>query len=301
MPTVRDRLPQVPATALDEVNRNLDLLDQQIAEANERLERTQGEGGPDLAQNAIVGPLRDKRVAVLDRIAVAISRTGERPVGLTPLATCALDRRPIGGEQSNDAGSGNGDRRLPEPQGPDLELPNNTGRIVQPSQVLIEYRGNPTTKVTAMPRFLRALTGDAKPTSRGPANARATWSCSGFADRLSDRYPICPTGSQVMRVHDFPGCWDAANIDSENHRSHLAFADPTTGACPPGFTAIPQLRISISYDIPRTVQLKGQYALDSFPEENHNPFSDHNDFINVNTERQMKTIVSCVNTGRRCS
>jgi hypothetical protein len=152
-----------------------------------------------------------------------------------------------------------------------------------------------------MPRFLRALTGDAKPTSRGPANARATWTCSGFADRLSDKYPICPGGSKVMRVQDFPGCWNGKDIDSDNHRAHLSFADARTGACPQGFTAIPQLRISISYDIPRAVQDKGQFALDSFPEENHNPFSDHNDFVNVNSNRQMKKIAACINSGKRCN
>ena len=102
-----------------------------------------------------------------------------------------------------------------------------------------------------------------------------------------------------MRVHDFPGCWNGKDIDSANHRSHLAFADPN-GTCPQGFTAIPQLRISLSYTIPQHVQRNGQYALDSFPEENHNPFSDHNDFINVNSGRQMKKIVACLNTGRRC-
>ncbi|MEU8613358.1 DUF1996 domain-containing protein, partial [Actinoplanes sp. NPDC048791] len=192
------------------------------------------------------------------------------------------------------------DKELPAPSGPNLELPGNTGAIVRPAAVLIEYRGNATAKVTPMPRFLRALTGDAKPTSRGPANARSTWTCSGFADRLSDKYPICPAGSKVMRVQDFPGCWNGKDIDSDNHRAHLAFADKQTGACPQGFQAIPQLRISISYDIPRAVQEKGQYALDSFPEENHNPFSDHNDYVNVNTDRQMSKIAACVNSGRRC-
>ncbi|MFI2665019.1 DUF1996 domain-containing protein [Micromonospora carbonacea] len=319
-PSVRDKLPGVPASALDEVNRNLDLLDQQIAEANERLVTTKGQGGPNFALNAIVGPLQSKRVATLDRIAIAIGRTAPRPQGLEALAACTLDERPVGGQpggngdgegdgngNGNNGGNngngnnGGGDKPLPEPQGPNLELPNNTGRIVQPSKVLIEYRGNPGAKVTPMPRFLRALTGDAKPTSRGPANARATWTCSGFADRLSDRYPICPDGSQVMRVQDFPGCWDGRNTDSENHRAHLAFADPATGACPQGFGAIPQLRISIAYDIPRAVQLRGQYALDSFPEENHNPFSDHNDFVNVNSDKQMRRIAACLNEGRRCS
>ncbi|WP_229715367.1 DUF1996 domain-containing protein [Mangrovihabitans endophyticus] len=189
---------------------------------------------------------------------------------------------------------------LPEPQGPNLELPNNTGDILRPASVLIEYLGNPVGKVIPMPKFLRELTGEAKPTSRGPANARATWTCSGFADRLLDKYPICPTGSQVQRVQDFPGCWDGTNIDSANHRDHVAFADTTTGACPQGFATIPQLRITLSYDIPQEVQAGGQYALDSFPEEDHNPASDHNDFINVNSAQTMHRIATCLNEGEDC-
>jgi hypothetical protein len=303
-PNVRDRLPGVPTAAVDEVNRNLALLDKQIAEANERLVGAAGQGGPNFVDNAIMGPLAAKRVATLDRIEIAVGRHTTRPTGLTALATCAL-----GGRAPADPGAGDGGQNdggpeepapLPEPSGPNLELPNNTGGIVRPTEVRIEYRGNPTSRVTPMPRFMRALTGDAKPTSRGPANARPSWSCAGFADRRSDRYPICPEGSQVLRVHDFPGCWDGENIDSDNHRSHLSFADATTGACPENFVAIPQLRITIAYDIPRDVQLNGQFALDSFPEEDHNPFSDHNDFINVNSERQMKKIARCVNTGRGC-
>ncbi|MCU7728327.1 DUF1996 domain-containing protein [Actinoplanes sp. KI2] len=302
-PTVRDKLPGVPTQAVAEVNRNLDELDRQISEADERLVTTRGQGGPDFIDNAILGPLRAKRIAVLDRIATSIGRQGTRPQGLDALAECSLTQPPTGQTGSTPASPSNAPTSaaaLPDPQGPNLELPNNTGGIVRPAAVLIEYRGNPTSKVTPMPKFLRELTGDAKPTSRGPANARATWTCSGFADRLSDKYPICPPGSLVQRIQDFPGCWDGTNLDSANHRSHVAFADKTTGACPAGFVAIPQLRITISYRIPHDVQTKGQYALDSFPEENHNPFSDHNDFINVNSERTMQHIAACLNNGKAC-
>jgi hypothetical protein len=299
-PTVRDRLPGVPDRAVAEVDRNLDELDRQIAEANERLLNTRGQGGAAFVDNAILGPLKAKRTAVLDRIAIAISRQASRPQGLERLATCVL-RQPIAGQNGGSTPApGSSPTALPDPQGPNLELPGNTGGIVRPVQVLIEYRGNAAGKVVPMPKFLRALTGDAKPTSRGPANARAVWTCSGFTDRLTDKYPVCPAGSRVQRVHDFPGCWDGTNIDSDNHRKHVAFADKATGACPQGFTAIPQLRITISYDIPRDVQLKGQYALDSFPEENHNPFSDHNDFVNVNSAQTMQRIATCINKGKTC-
>jgi hypothetical protein len=297
-PSVRDRLPGVPDAAIAAVNRGLALLDQQISEANERLVTTRGQGGA----NAILGALKARRTATLDRIAGAIGHRAVRPGDLTALATCTLDNAaPAPSSPAPSSPAPSSPAALPDPEGPNLELPNNTGGIVRPAAVLIEYRGNATTKVAPMPKFLRELTGDAKPTSRGPANARATWTCSGFADRLSTKYPICPAGRQVMRVQDFPGCWDGKNIDSANHRSQVAFADPASGACPAGFVAIPQLRISISYDIPPDVQAKGQYALDSFPEENHNPFSDHNDFINVNSDRQMRAIAACINAGGRCS
>ena len=290
-PPVRDRLPGVPRSALAEIDRALAELDRQIAEADQNL--ATGNGDPAFAANAVLGPLRAKRAAVLDRIATAIGRAAARPTGLDALAACTLDPAPSASPTPSTG-------PLPGPQGKNLELPGNTGGIVRPASVLIEYRGNPAGRVVPMPKFLRELTGDAKPTSRGPANARATWTCSGFTDRLSDKYPICPQGSQVQRVQDFPGCWDGKNVDSANHRSHVAFADKTTGACPAGFVAIPQLRITISYDIPHDVQVKGQYALDSFPEENHNPFSDHNDFVNVNSDRTMQRIAACLNKGRTC-
>ncbi|MGZ3146485.1 DUF1996 domain-containing protein [Lentzea chajnantorensis] len=312
-PSVRGALPGVPDQAIEEVDRNLALLDKQIAEANQRIVTTKGQGGPNFVDNAILGPLKDKRVATLDRIAIAIGRNGERPQGLDRLARCGLNGGDQGGNNggnNNGGNNGNGNNNggattttappLAAPTGRNLELVGNVGKIVRPAQVKIEYRGNATSKVTGMPKFLKMVTGDAKPTSRGPANARATWTCSGFEDRLSDKYVVCPQGSKVMRVHDFAGCWDGQNADSANHRDHVRFADKQTGACPQGFKAIPQLRISISYDISRDVQQKGQYQLDAFPEENHNPFSDHNDFANVNSEQTMNKIVKCVNDGRKC-
>jgi hypothetical protein len=318
-PSVREALPGVPDQALDEVDNNLDQLDKQIAEGNQRLVKTKGQGGPNFIDNAILGPLKDKRVATLDRIAIAIGRNAEKPQGLDRLAKCGLNDGNEGGNENNgnennNGGNNNGGNNggattttapppppLAAPTGKNLELVGNNGKIVRPAEVKIEYRGNAASKVTGMPKFLKMVVGDAKPTSRGPANARATWTCSGFEDRLSDKYVICPNGSKVMRVHDFAGCWDGKNADSANHRDHVRFADKQTGACPQGFKAIPQLRISISYDISRDIQQKGQYQLDAFPEENHNPFSDHNDFANVNSDQTMAKIVKCVNDGRRCS
>jgi TolA-binding protein len=81
---------EVPAGAQDEVTRNLGELDKQIAEANKRLVDTVGQGGANFAENAIVGPLEDKRTAVLNRIETAIGRLAAKPEGLEQFARCEL-------------------------------------------------------------------------------------------------------------------------------------------------------------------------------------------------------------------
>ncbi|MFJ9860378.1 hypothetical protein ACWEV9_18645 [Streptomyces albogriseolus] len=107
-PDVASQLPAVPASAQAEVTRNLALLDQQIAEANKRLVDTVGQGGPNFVQNAILGPLEDKRIATVNRIATAIGRTAERPAGLDSLAACSLDAQgdPAAPGQEETGGAG---------------------------------------------------------------------------------------------------------------------------------------------------------------------------------------------------
>ncbi|MEV5458993.1 hypothetical protein AB0L17_11940 [Streptomyces cellulosae] len=91
-PDVASQLPAVPASAQAEVTRNLEQLDQQIAEANKRLVDTVGQGGPNFVRNAILGPLEDKRIATVNRIATAVGRTADRPAGLDSLAACTLTK-----------------------------------------------------------------------------------------------------------------------------------------------------------------------------------------------------------------
>ncbi|MDX3187068.1 hypothetical protein PV458_01510 [Streptomyces sp. MN03-5084-2B] len=89
-PDVASKLPAIPAQAQAEVTRNLDLLNTQINEANNRLRTSVGQGGPNFVQNAILGPLADKRKSTIDRIAISIGRRAEKPQGLDSLATCSV-------------------------------------------------------------------------------------------------------------------------------------------------------------------------------------------------------------------
>ncbi|GIJ55972.1 hypothetical protein [Virgisporangium aurantiacum] len=134
-PTVADKLPAIPAAAAAEVQQNLDLLDKQIAEANNRLATSVGQGGPAFVQNAILGPLADKRRATIDRIAIAIGRHAARPTGLDSLATCTLGAG--GGVQQPPANGGaqppaNGGNQPPATQ-PATQPPAAAGTISCPT------------------------------------------------------------------------------------------------------------------------------------------------------------------------
>ncbi|WP_344922333.1 DUF1996 domain-containing protein [Streptosporangium oxazolinicum] len=171
----------------------------------------------------------------------------------------------------------------------------NVGTIMRARQVSLQFRGNAVSKVSPMPRFIRILTGDAKAATNGGANALAKWTCTGFTNRITTKYPLCPRGSQLVRILDFPSCWDGRNNDSANHRTHVLFPD-ANGACPSGTKVIPQLRMTLTYATPRTAS----FALDSFPEQRHNPVTDHGDFANVMPDRLMRLVVDCINRNRRC-
>jgi hypothetical protein len=174
----------------------------------------------------------------------------------------------------------------------------NMGTILTPTSVTLQFRGNARAKVTAMPRFLRVITGDAKAVTNGPndPNARAHWTCSGTQGKASStQYPLCPAGQLVQRINDFPGCWNGTDLDSPTHRTHTSFADPTTGACPAGTKAIPQLRITLSYRVPDGAS----YALDTFPEQLRKAVTDHSDFENVMPDRLMRVVVAAINRGVR--
>lgn len=177
--------------------------------------------------------------------------------------------------------------------GPD---PGNIGRLVEPSAVSIKFTSGGASKVTALPQFLRSIMGDAKEVTNGPANAKATWTCTGFENRITNKYPVCPQGSSVERIMDFPSCWDGKNTDSANHRTHIVFPK-ANGQCPNGTKAVPALEYTLTYN---TVPNGSVFAVDGFDGQLHSPATDHADWENVMTAQQMNGVVGCINNGQQC-
>ena len=171
----------------------------------------------------------------------------------------------------------------------------NTGEVLPPTSVGVIFSGSPVGKVVPMPRFLRLITGNPSAATSGGLDANAKWSCGGFTDRVTMKYPRCPEGREVVRTFDFPSCWDGRNTDSASHRDHTSFP-ASNGACPPRTFPIPHLELVASYDVPNG----RPFAVDSFPEEHRDPMTDHAMFVNAFPDDLMAEVAECVNDGRTC-
>ncbi|MEV6282807.1 DUF1996 domain-containing protein [Kribbella sp. NPDC051770] len=173
----------------------------------------------------------------------------------------------------------------------------NEGRVLPPASVSIEFRGSPVSDVVPMPEFLRTATGNAHGFSQGGKHTdHLQWTCSGARDRVAKDYPRCPDGQQVIRVFDFPSCWNGKSLDSPDHSSHLVFPN-AAGGCPPGFFPVPQLHLEIGYDVPKGAD----YSVDTFPEDGRSALADHSHFINVMQPALMGRLVACLNEDKRCT
>jgi hypothetical protein len=123
----------------------------------------------------------------------------------------------------------------------------------------------------------------------------ATWTCSGYPERRTTRYPHCavPTRDARLRLPGVVGTvggWTAAT-----HRSHLAVAG-SDGTCPHGTFAVPRLRLTVSYHVPPD----RRFGIDAFAEQYHHP---------SNRPRVLRQRAAgaaddrrrlCLNAGRHC-
>ncbi|MEJ2886716.1 DUF1996 domain-containing protein [Actinomycetospora aeridis] len=173
----------------------------------------------------------------------------------------------------------------------------NVGRILTPRSADITFhRTNADQEVAPLPQHLEVIMGNAKAAAQDGKNANAKYTCSGFTDRITDQYPICPSGSRLMRVLDYPNCWDGENLSSEDLRSHIRFPDEN-GRCADGETNLPALRITLTYDQPAG----RAFSIDSFPDNQHDPTTDHSDFMHFSSVARAQEGADCLNGGRQCT
>ncbi|GAA4746040.1 DUF1996 domain-containing protein [Actinomycetospora chibensis] len=185
--------------------------------------------------------------------------------------------------------------------GPDVgadggSLDGNVGSFIEPSSVDFTFHGHGTRRTEAMPLNIALVTGSAKAATTGGEGSNAKFTCTGSGQRMTDLYPMCPDGSSLQRVYDFPSCWNGQDLDSEDHATHIRYPDEN-GECDEDLIPVPALRITVTYEDPPPGR---QFAIDSFPEQRHNPITDHALLEYLSSERRAEEGADCINAARRC-
>lgn len=132
--------------------------------------------------------------------------------------------------------------------------------------------------IRAFPAGLRIIAGNGSAT--GP-NDIAKWGCHNAPDEAwKQSIPSCPVGSELWQNIHFPQCWDGVNLDSRDHKSHMAY--PVGNACPSTHpVALPEITLNAVYAV--TEANSGNWlrlSSDMYPASLPGGYSSHADWVN---------------------
>ena len=109
------------------------------------------------------------------------------------------------------------------------------------------YYGVAPSTVQSIPPGLRMIAGDPKNAAPGAQYERMPFDYTCGASPKSSSIPNCPVGSEVTQHIYFPQCWDGVNLDSPDHKSHMAYP---TGGCPASHPVpLPEITFNIHYAV----------------------------------------------------
>jgi len=165
------------------------------------------------------------------------------------------------------------------------------GTPVKPKTLLVYYKQGYNIQdsklMNLVPLGLKMIAGDAMNSvdvrAANPwAGSAYTWRCMSLATGTpvadSQQIPNCALGTELWMIVTFPQCWDGANLDSPDHKSHMAY--PVNGACP--YThpkAIPEISYQVIYQVPAdNTTPKWRLASDKYDETLPGGRSAHADY-----------------------
>ncbi|WP_213004909.1 DUF1996 domain-containing protein [Paractinoplanes toevensis] len=181
-----------------------------------------------------------------------------------------------------------------------------TKKPVETTGFRVYYRSirNNSKGVMPIPTGLRMIAGDAKKKVPTPRGAQGQFYCAfygpgdldGVARSTNGNWPICGEPATLHFMLQFPDCWDGKNLDSPNHKDHVAYGSDS--GCPAGHPVrIPALTFDIQYGVKGTQQ---GYYLSSDP-VGRSASSMHGDaFLVWDTDAMNKRTKDCVVQRRTC-
>ncbi|WP_405150050.1 DUF1996 domain-containing protein [Sphaerisporangium sp. NBC_01403] len=174
----------------------------------------------------------------------------------------------------------------------------NGNTLVQPTGLQVIYYKSGILeywRVQNFPQGLRFVVGSPSATLeqfRDSPGAVEGFEC-GNISKVWDIPTSCPAGSQVNVRFQAPSCWNGVDLDSADHKSHMAY--PVNGYCPATHpVAVPMLEFKIAF--PASGDLS-QARLAS-----GRGYSWHYDFFNAwdNMAILNALVTHCINGGLQC-
>ena len=172
------------------------------------------------------------------------------------------------------------------------------------STLLTPMRGNfyyrsrthPGTAVRPFPPGLKVIAGNAMAT--GPQSTRILyWDCDkGGSDKNLDHPVDCGSGFVSANIR-FPDCWNGLNIDSADHKRHMAYSIDPDGdgrhSCPRTHPVpVPRLTYSLVFPIHDGTRVK----LSNGPH-----YTMHADFFNAWEQAKLADLVGdCIHAQIDC-
>ena len=107
------------------------------------------------------------------------------------------------------------------------------------------YNSIKSADIQPMPKGLRMIAGNMNALSFDEAPYQR-WSCETWMGPRKTIPTDCPAGEPIIMSVAFPQCWDGVNLDSTDHKSHVAY--PVSGACPATHPVpIPEITLNVYY------------------------------------------------------
>ena len=182
-----------------------------------------------------------------------------------------------------------------------------SGRPVAPTENSIYYKtgytGVPAALVQVPPAGLRMIAGDMTASSKQPIPMG--WWCSDVSYPMSDAIPAnCTAGHDLVMVLGFPQCWDGVNLDSANHKSHMAYpTGNTANGCPASHPVpVPEITYNVHYPVYTTGETAyWRLSSDMYGTSIPGGFSAHGDWMNGWQPEAIRTfVVNCDNRPADC-
>ena len=177
------------------------------------------------------------------------------------------------------------------------------GTPQQPIAMMAYYKQGynyiPSAAIHPFPAGLRIVAGSSA--SSGPQDNTA-FNCYRSDGSITTTKSIptdCPTGATLGIGVAFPQCWDGVNLDSPDHKSHMAY--PGNGCPATHPVAVTGITLNVTYKVGANGTSKWRLSSDNYDKSLPGGYSTHADwFDGWNTDTMNTWVTRCINATMDC-